>query len=425
MSGDDKLCTTCLTGLIKTGRKLRIDVIDYEKELEKRKKKSSTKKSATKKASQPKKITQKKATPKKVKSSIASQNRLKSIRWKDKQRLVLKFSRPIRQNELNSFALNYPEKNQYKKIYDIYAVLSQKAMQLKHSSVKKIRLAQFDQKTLRIVFESDAKIKQQYKLDGDELTIKMSSAEQGLSYIPVTGKPSRKVIVIDPGHGGKDAGAVGYKKYREKVVVLQLSRKLRDILVKRGYTAIDVASGGRLDIGLGAGWAENEHAAYGIDLPALRERFDRLEEACAVIDTLLTNEWSDFRGQHYQLTNARCEPKPIQRPRPPLLIGGKGQKRTLRIVAEWADEWNFPGGEPKELRHLIGVLHGHCADIGRDPNEIGISVKAEATIEPAAFAELVASYRDAGAEHIIAHFPAPHDPADLGRYAEALTPVVS
>ena len=188
---------------------------------------------------------------------------------------------------------------------------------------------------------------------------------------------------------------------------------------------IDVASGGRLDIGLGAGWAENEHAAYGIDLPALPERFDRLEEACAVIDTLLTNEWSDFRGQHYQLTNARCEPKPIQRPRPPLLIGGKGQRRTLRIVAEWADEWNFPGGEPEELRHLIEVLHRHCADIGRDPNEIGISVKAEATIEPAAFADLIASYRDAGAQHIIAHFPAPHDPADLGRYAEALAPIVS
>ena len=188
---------------------------------------------------------------------------------------------------------------------------------------------------------------------------------------------------------------------------------------------LDVASGGRLDIGLGAGWAENEHAAYGINLPPLRERFDRLEEACAVIDTLLTNEWSNFQGNHYQLTNARSEPKPIQQPRPPILIGGKGEKRTLRIVAEWADEWNFPGGPPSELNHLIGVLHQHCADIGRDPTDIGVSVKAEATIEPDAFAELVAAYREAGAEHIIAHFPAPHDPADLGRYADALAPVVA
>ena len=188
---------------------------------------------------------------------------------------------------------------------------------------------------------------------------------------------------------------------------------------------LDVASGGRLDIGLGAGWAENEHEAYGLYLPPLKERFDRLTEACAVIDTLLTNEWSDFHGEHYQLTNARSEPKPIQQPRPPILIGGKGRKRTLRIVAEWADEWNFPGGEPAELQELIAVLRQHCADIGRDPDEILISVKAEATIDPGPFAELVASYREAGAQHVIAHFPAPHDPADLGRYAEALAPVVA
>lgn len=188
---------------------------------------------------------------------------------------------------------------------------------------------------------------------------------------------------------------------------------------------IDVASGGRLEIGLGAGWAENEHAAYGMDLPPLRERFDRLAEACAVIDKLLTDEWSNFDGTHYQLTNARSEPKPIQQPRPPIVIGGKGEKRTLRIVAEWADEWNFPGGQPSELEHLIGVLHQHCADIGRNPAEISISVKAEADIDPAEFADLTASYRSAGAQHIIAHFPAPHDPARLGLLAEALAPVVA
>ncbi len=242
MSGDDKLCDTCLSGLIKTGKKLHIDVIDYETELKKRKARKQSK-AASKKTAQPQKITQKKATPTKVKSSIASQNRLKSVRWKDKQRLVLKFSRPIRNNELNSFALDYPDKKQYKKIYDIYAVLSQKAMHLKHTSVKKIRLAQFDQRTLRIVFESDSKIKQQYKISGDELIIKMSSENRELTYIPVTTKQSRKVIVIDPGHGGKDAGAVGHKRYREKVVVLQTAKKIRDILVKRGYTVYMTRNG--------------------------------------------------------------------------------------------------------------------------------------------------------------------------------------
>lgn len=243
MSGDDKLCETCLTGLIKTGRKLKIDVINYEKELKKRQTRKTKKKTTPPKSKQPKKIIQKKKTPQKVKSSIASQNRLKSVRWKDNQRLVLKFSRPIRNAELNSFALNYPKEKKFKKIYDIYAVLSQKTMDLKHTSVKKIRLAQFDQRTLRIVFENDALIKQQYKIDGDELIIKMSSVNRELTYIPVTTKRHRKTIVIDPGHGGKDAGAVGHKRYREKVVVLQLSKKLRDILVKRGYTVYMTRNG--------------------------------------------------------------------------------------------------------------------------------------------------------------------------------------
>lgn len=232
MDGDDELCKTCLSGLIKTGKKLHIDVIDYEDALKRRN---------LKKVSKPTPSKVKKSTPKKEKTekkspSIASQNRLKSVRWKDAQRLVLSFTRPIRKDELNSFALNDTKKKKYKKIYDIYAVLTEKAMQLKHTSVSKIRLAQFDQKTLRIVFENDALIKQQYKIDGNELTIKMSSENRELSYIPIKPNLSRKVIVIDPGHGGKDAGAVGHKGYREKVVVLQLSKKLRDILVKRGYT---------------------------------------------------------------------------------------------------------------------------------------------------------------------------------------------
>lgn len=188
---------------------------------------------------------------------------------------------------------------------------------------------------------------------------------------------------------------------------------------------LDIASDGRLEIGLGAGWSEEEHAAYGIPLPRWPERFDRLEEACAVIDGLLTEERFTFSGTHYQLSDARCEPKPLQQPRPPLVIGGKGERRTLRIAARWADQWNFPWGEPSELEYLIGVLHEHCEDVGRDPAEIEVSVKAEADIEPGAFATLAAEYRAAGAQHIIAHFPAPHDPAILGVFAEHLGPVVA
>jgi len=239
MKNDDKLCKTCLTGLIKTGKKLHIDVIEYESKL----KKLNTKKTKPKKVKPPKKLIDKKKPPKKLQNSITSKNKLKSIRWKDSQRLVLSFSRDIKKSELNRFSLNDKKKRKYKTIYDVYAVLTKKAMSLKHTSVKKIRLAQFDQRTLRIVFENDSAIKQQYKISGHELTIKMSSENRELSYIPVKVNQSKKIIVIDPGHGGKDAGAVGYKKYREKIVVLQTSKKLRDILVKRGYTVYMTRNG--------------------------------------------------------------------------------------------------------------------------------------------------------------------------------------
>ncbi len=183
---------------------------------------------------------------------------------------------------------------------------------------------------------------------------------------------------------------------------------------------LDVISEGRVEVGLGAGWNEVEHAGYGIPLPGLKERFDRLEEACEVLHRLFGEEAVTFRGHYYTLHEARCEPKPVQRPRPPLVIGGKGERRTLKIAARWADQWNFPGGEPAELSHKIDVLAAHCAAVGRDPAAIEVSVKAKADCDPEQFAELAARYRDAGAHHLIAQFSAPFDPAALGRIASHL-----
>lgn len=187
---------------------------------------------------------------------------------------------------------------------------------------------------------------------------------------------------------------------------------------------LDVASGGRLEIGLGTGWAEAEHAAYGMALPPWKERFDRLEETCAILDSLLTKEVTDFDGRYYRLRDARCDPKPLQRPRPPIVIGGIGERRTLRVAARWADQWNLPGGDPDVLRHKREVLHGYCADIGRDPGEIEVSIKMKADGDPAEFADLAARYREAGAEHVIAQFNAPFEPAKLGALADRLAPVV-
>lgn len=132
---------------------------------------------------------------------------------------------------------------------------------------------------------------------------------------------------------------------------------------------VDIMSGGRLIFGLGAGWQENEHRAYGIPYLSAGERLDRLDEACAVIQALWTQERANFAGEFYQLRDAPLSPKPLQRPYPEFLIGGGGVKRTLRIVAKYADHWNDWGGSESftaKARHL----EEHCRKVGRDPAEI-------------------------------------------------------
>jgi F420-dependent oxidoreductase-like protein len=159
------------------------------------------------------------------------------------------------------------------------------------------------------------------------------------------------------------------------------------VLAKAAVT-VDHVSGGRLEFGIGAGWAENEHTMLGLPFGTAGDRADRLEEACQVIRSLWTQELTSFAGRHYQLAGAVAEPKPVQRPHPPIWIGGAGRRRTLRIAAEHASVWNAPGGSPDEVAELSGVLDRHCADIGRDPSEIRRSVQVRV---PAAPDELLAS----------------------------------
>ena len=186
---------------------------------------------------------------------------------------------------------------------------------------------------------------------------------------------------------------------------------------------LDVVSGGRLEIGIGAGWNEEEHAAYGIPLPSPRERMDRLYEACAVLDGLLTQETTTFDGRYYQLREARCEPKPVQRPRPPLVLGGQGN-RLLAITARWADEWNYSGSEPDGLAERHAVLAGHCEALGRDVAEIAVSVHVGAAT-PAETAARAKAFVAAGATHLILYLDAPFRQGVLGpitdAVAEALT----
>lgn len=183
---------------------------------------------------------------------------------------------------------------------------------------------------------------------------------------------------------------------------------------------VDVISGGRLELGLGAGWNQDEADALGIDLPPLKERFDRFEEACQVVHLLLTQERSDFDGEHFRLRGALCEPKPVQNPRPPLVIGGSGPKRTLRAVARFADHWNQAGGSPSQFAESLDILHGHCSDLGRDPTEITTSTQLRFD-EPSQIPELAARFAEVGCDVCILYVDQPHEPAKLEAIAEAIT----
>ena len=184
---------------------------------------------------------------------------------------------------------------------------------------------------------------------------------------------------------------------------------------------LDIISGGRVELGIGAGWNEEESGAYGIELGSPKERSDRFEEACEVLTGLLSpQETTTFKGTYYQLTDARCNPKPVQQPHPPICIGGSGEKRTLRTTARFAQHWNFVGGTPDQFRHARDVLYQHCADIGRDPSEILLSTHVQYTGDPAQTADTAAALGEAGAQLGIVTMRPPHTAAALEPLANAL-----
>ena len=166
--------------------------------------------------------------------------------------------------------------------------------------------------------------------------------------------------------------ALAHATRRLRVGVLVTGMPYRHPAVLANMAAtLDVISDGRLELGLGAGWNEEEAGAYGIDLHAtLTDRFDAFDEGVEAIIGLLANETTTLDGKFVQLAAARCEPKPVQRPHPPIVIGGAGERRTLRSVARYAQHWNFPGGLPEFFVQRREVLAKHCAAIGRDVDEI-------------------------------------------------------
>jgi F420-dependent oxidoreductase-like protein len=146
------------------------------------------------------------------------------------------------------------------------------------------------------------------------------------------------------------------------------------VLAKMAVT-VDHLSDGRLEFGLGAAWADIEHTMLDLEFGTAGRRIARMEEACRMIKLLWSEDRTSFDGEHYRLVDAIANPKPVQRPGPPIWIGGSGERKTLRVVAQHADVWNLASGEVEEGVRLSGVLDEHCAAVDREPAEIRRSVQ--------------------------------------------------
>ena len=207
------------------------------------------------------------------------------------------------------------------------------------------------------------------------------------------------------------------RRLRIGVMVTDNTYRHPAILAKMAAT-IDVISHGRLNFGLGTGWSERQHLAYGIPLPPPGERIRRLKESCELIRRLWTEPLVSFEGRYYQLSEAPCDPKPVQKPSPPFVIGGDGEQ-TLKVIARYADIWDCSVDSPEIYRQKSMLLENYCVAIGRASEAIErsrhISVDPSdlhaARLETRAFIEV-------GATHIIYHVPVPASHDILSRLAE-------
>lgn len=154
-------------------------------------------------------------------------------------------------------------------------------------------------------------------------------------------------------------------------------------LLAKIVTTLDVISKGRAVLGLGAAWHDLEHTGYGFDFPPVAERMDRLEEALQICRAMFERDHVSFDGAHFRTEDARNLPRPVQAGGPEILVGGGGERRTLRLVAQYADACNLHG-DPDGIRHKLDVLHRHCADVGRDPAEIRVTRLATLVITSSA-----------------------------------------
>ena len=237
-------------------------------------------------------------------------------------------------------------------------------------------------------------------------------------FYPIVGDPAGPCL---EGWTALTALAQATQRLRLGTLVTGIHYRHPAVLANMAAT-IDIISGGRLELGIGAGWNEQESGAYGIALGTPRERSDRFEEACQVLVGLLSEETTSFSGEYYQLADARCEPKGPQRPHPPICIGGSGERRTLRTAARYAQHWNFVGGTTEEFARKRDVLFAHCQAIGRDPEEITLSshIQLSADHDLGSVVDRVTALAGEGLGLAIVYLRPPLTPAVLTPLADAL-----
>lgn len=244
--------------------------------------------------------------------------------------------------------------------------------------------------------------------------------------LPIGGDPDGPIL-----EGWTLLSALAARTRRMRLGVMVTSNRIRPpALLAKIATTVDHVSGGRLDLGIGAGsrpsvpWARREYEAHGLPYHDFGDSVAALDEACTVIERLWTADAPfDHHGEHVQLTGAWGNPKPVQRPRPPILIGGRASA-TLRVVARHADLWNIPGGDLADAVERSALLDRYCAEIGRDPAEIKRSIFLPVAYDdPGATRDAAVAAVEAGFSHLVLGLPAPW-PAGVARWVadEVVTP---
>ncbi|MBI1259625.1 MAG: TIGR03560 family F420-dependent LLM class oxidoreductase [Chloroflexi bacterium] len=198
-------------------------------------------------------------------------------------------------------------------------------------------------------------------------------------------------------------------------------------ILAKTMSTLDVLAGGRTYLGIGAAWNERESAGLGVPFPALSERFERLEETLQIVLQMWSGDVKPYTGKHYQLAEAMNSPQPVSAPHPPILIGGSGEKKTLRMVAQYADACNLFLGDTAVMQHKLDVLKQHCDNLGRDFKEIELTATGSLNPETQSVSEMIAICRAAaqiGITHVMIIVPNTYAMTSLDVLAKDVIPVI-